>query len=687
MTASGTAAAREQARFEADTQTAAVGFFNRLGVIALICLAPASIIFLSFNQGGYFPNSTGLAAIAFAAGLVLRTTLAEHPFEGYNRPLGILLLALASFAALQLASGLWSHDTARALDEYDRTLLYLLAFSLFGSLPRTPARLRWAIRSLAAGMTVVCLAGLVSRVLPHVWPTAMGFYANRLNYPLTYWNAEGLLAAIATILLVHLASSEDEHPAVRVLGAIFVPATAVTLLLTFSRGALGVGIVGVIAYLVLGRPRAVVGAAVALIAPTAIALRVAYDAELLASNNPTSPGAVAQGHHVAATVGLCMLAAGVLRAVMLLPDRWLISALAGLRGPKLPRGAVALAAGLAVAVGLLALGLSGVVGREYDKFAHGSAANPGLTRNRLTNISGENRAELWRIALHAFRARPLLGYGAGTYEMYYEQHRTTDDAVTDAHNLYVQTLAEFGIVGIILIGVVVLGILVLLARGIRGAGRTTYAVLFAAALTWAIHAGVDWDWEMPAVTLWLFIAAGAALASAERPASMHGAEPRNRTPIAVGWLILAVAPLLIGVSYGRLRASGEELAAGNCVAARQDAFSSISLLADRPEAYEIIGFCDVQHGFPVEGLQAAKKAVHYEPNNWNYEYGLAIALAANGLDPRSAASQALRMNPREPIVQDEVAAFSGTGRSGWEQVAPDLLVRGLQSGALAVSNL
>ena len=80
-----------------------------------------------------------------------RTTLAEHPFEGYNRQLGVLLLALASFALLQLASALWSHDIARALDEYDRTLLYLLALALFGSMPRTRARMRWLIRALAGG--------------------------------------------------------------------------------------------------------------------------------------------------------------------------------------------------------------------------------------------------------------------------------------------------------------------------------------------------------------------------------------------------------------------------------------------------------------------------------------------------------------------------------------------------------
>jgi hypothetical protein len=688
MTASGTATLSDQAQVYAETPTTARRFFERLGLITLIGLAPASVVYLSFHQGGFFPDSTGLAAIGFAAALVLRTTLAEHPFAGYNRQLAVLLLALGFFALWQLASALWSHATARALDEYDRTLLYLLAFALFGSLPHSPARLRWLIRALAAGMTAVCLAGLLSRVLPHLWPTATSFYDSRLNYPLTYWNAEGLLAAVASLLLIHLVCSEDEHPAARVLGAIFVPATAATLLLTFSRGALAVAIVAVVVYLLVGRPRAGIGAAVAIVPTAAIALHGAYAAELLASSTPTSAAAVAQGRHLAETVAWCMLAAGVLRAATLPVDAWLCRRLAGVRLPRVSRRAALLSCGVAAGMALLGLVATGFAAREWNSFAHGAKPDSTLTRNRLSDLSGENRVQLWQIALHAFRQRPVLGYGAGGYELYYAQHRTTTGtSVTDAHSLYAQTLAELGIVGFIPMAIAVLGSIVLLASRSRGPERTPYAALFAAAVAWAIHAGVDWDWEMPAATLWLFIAAGSGLASPRTPAEGQMAQPRNRTPMSVGWLVLAIAPLLIGVSYQRLRVSGEEFSAGNCVSARQSALSSLSLLAARPEPYEILSFCDLQLGFPVEGVQAAQKAVHYDPNNWNYRYGLAIALAENGVDPRSAAGQALRLNPRETIVEQEVAAFSNTGPNGWEQVAPQLLVGGLQSGRLAVSNL
>jgi hypothetical protein len=43
--------------------------------------------------------------------------------------------------------------------------------------------------------------------------------------------------------------------------------------------------------------------------------------------------------------------------------------------------------------------------------------------------------------------------------------------------------------------------------------------------TWAFHAGVDWDWEMPAVTLAALLFAGALLALADRAA--QGAPARR----------------------------------------------------------------------------------------------------------------------------------------------------------------
>ena len=87
------------------------------------------------------------------------------------------------------------------------------------------------------------------------------------------------------------------------------------------------------------------------------------------------------------------------------------------------------------------------------------------------------------------------------------------------------------------------------AARLGGPDRTLYAALFAAGLAWALHAGVDWDWQMPAVTLWVFALGGAALAAPARA-------PRIRfsPPLALPAAIGAALTLGHGVSRSALGA-------------------------------------------------------------------------------------------------------------------------------------
>ena len=63
-----------------------------------------------------------------------------------------------------------------------------------------------------------------------------------------------------------------------------------------------------------------------------------------------------------------------------------------------------------------------------------------------------------------------------------------------------------------------------LARA-RGPDRPVYAAVFAVLLAWAVHAGVDWDWQMPVVTIVFFSLGGFVLA---RSAPDHGAVAPSR---------------------------------------------------------------------------------------------------------------------------------------------------------------
>ena len=77
---------------------------------------------------------------------------------------------------------------------------------------------------------------------------------------------------------------------------------------------------------------------------------------------------------------------------------------------------------------------------------------PGNSYFRLLSIAGSHRYQYWQAAVHAFEAHPWDGIGPGTFQFYWSAHNTLAEFVRNAHSLWIETLAELGIVGLALIG-------------------------------------------------------------------------------------------------------------------------------------------------------------------------------------------------------------------------------------------
>jgi O-antigen ligase len=647
---------------------------SRLAAGGIALLPGALTVYLSFNAGGFFPNTDAFVAILLAGVLIARISLAAEPFAGFSRPLAIAGGAFALYAGWTLLSAAWSDAPGRALVEFDRALLYLLALVLFGSLPRSVDRMRKMLWGLALGIVVVGVAGLTTRVLPNVWPISGTIADNRLSYPLTYWNSLGLLSAIGVILCCHLTSSRSEPRVVRVLGAAAIPVLATTVFFTFSRGAIAAGSLGLVAYIAVARPRALASGLIAGGAPTVVALVAAYRADHLATLNPTTPAAVAQGHDVALVVAICVVAAAALRGLLLALDQRLKLPLPARARRRLGVSAAALSLATVLVLSI-ALDLPGAAGRQYDRFVKtGNVGNAADLRSRLTDPSNNGRLDEWKVALDGFAHAPAAGQGAGTYQTQWTKDRPIVLSVRDAHSLYVEVLDELGVVGLVLLAIALLSILGVLAARARGSDRSSYAALLAAALVWALHAGIDWDWEMPAVTLWLFALGGTALAAAEGGRRLFG-PPRMgvRSVAAVACFGVAIVPGLVMVSESRLDESVTAFERGDCAAAVQAADSARSVLGQRAQPYEIIGYCRLRQGRPREGVLELEQAVERDPRNWEYRYGLAVARGAAGLDPRPDAATALALNPLDPEAKDAVRRFRTSRRVTWKRRARSLL--------------
>lgn len=630
-------------------------------------------IYLGFNAGGFFPGATAAAALAVCLVLVLGVMLVSKPFESFTPALFVPLGLLVGFAAWTLLSATESGATGRALLEFDRALLYVLVFALFGMLVPGKRRLEWGLRGFVVAAVVLCGAGWITRVAADVWPISLDVQPERLSFPLTYWNALGLMASLALVACVHISSGERQSRLTRVLGAAAMPLLASTLLLTFSRASLALSVLGVLVYVVLARPRRLLTTIAATVPAVAIALVATYQADLLSSARFASPEAISQGHRLALVVGLCVVGAAFLRFLALRVDERLDS----WRPPRAEPRAVAglLGGGLVVlvALGLLA-GAPSWIDSQYHRFVNGDVVgHVNDPRARLTSAGNNGRIPQWNVALDAFGEAPLAGKGAGTYELLWARERPYEFTVIDAHSLYVEVMGELGLAGLLLIGGAIVSIFIGLGRRLRGEDRHLYAAVLAISTVWAVHAGIDWDWEMPAVTLWFFALAGLGLARpiVTKPAFAATFEPGRMVRIVAAICIgvLAVTPAAIAVSQSHLDRAVTEFDQGRCDRAIGSALDSLDALKVRPEPYEVIGYCDARVGQDQLALLAMENAVSHDPDSWETHYGLAIVRAAAGLNPMPQLRLARRLNPLEPSVEATIHAMDGKGPEEWKRRA------------------
>jgi O-antigen ligase len=628
---------------------------------ALLCAPALLVVFFSFDSGGFFPDSVALGDIALAAMLVIRLGLAERPLAAFGRRALVPLIGLAGFAGWALLSQFWSHAPGRATIAFDRDLLYALTFALFASVGGTRERLVWAVRLLAFAMAAVAAVSLLSSVAPDILVTTQDSAANgRLAFPLTYWNALGVFCAVAGVLCLHLAAG-DGRRIIRVLAAGTLPVIGAALLLTYSRGGLAVAVIGLVAYAVLGRPRGLLSALIATGPATAIAMKAAYDSTLLSGVDPTSAAAIHQGHHLGVIVGACVVAAVLLRVALLRLDR----VLEGERSPidryrRALRGGALAAVVVAVAVALV-LGVPSAVANRWDQFVN-QAAPPAapLLRNRLSSVSNDGRIQLWTVALDAFRAHPLDGTGADTFEVLYYEHRTIPFVIVNAHSLYIETLGDRGIVGLVLVLLFVLGTLAGVAPVRRGRERALYAALFSAGLAWALHAGVEWDWQMPAASLWFAALGGLALGRTDARRRLSHRAVSIRAFIA-GTAVVAVAvfPALVLASQIRLNEATSAYAAGDCARADKLARSSIDALGTRAPPWQIVALCDVRAGHYRQAATDLRSGLAADPDDWQLQAALAAASAAVGSDARAQVQAALALDPLDPSVAALAHALRG----------------------------
>ena len=460
----------------------------RLQAVVAVVLLLGPGLLACFN-GGYFDGPRLWAAIVAWVLLAVVAVAAPRPLPG-STPGRLALGGLAALTAWTALSLTWTPDPGAAGDDLQRLLLYLPYLAAGIAVLRT----RLAEPLLLAAVTGACAYGLSER-FGLVDLAAVTSAGDRLAYPLSYWNGTGAFAALGLILAAALAGDRERPEALRLAAAATGPLLALTLLLTFSRGAFGALAAGLLVLLALSPSRARIAG---VLVTVGLGGGAAGALAAVAGGLRTEPGtSVAALPVLLAAMAGCALAA---RAVARRPD-----------APVTWLRAAALGATVLVLAGTIAAMVSTerVPGRDVPE------AGP----QRLASVQS-NRYAYWKVAVEAFADHPLNGEGSGGFRTAWLREREFRESVRDAHSLYLETAAELGLAGLLALGLLVAGCALAAARaGPAAAGSV------AALAAFALHAGIDWDWEMPALTLVALALAAALIATQERAAAPDGPAP------------------------------------------------------------------------------------------------------------------------------------------------------------------
>jgi hypothetical protein len=551
---------------------------------------------------------------------------------------------LAACALWALLSTVWSPGATAPVLEAERGLLYVAAAAAAILLLSFREAFSALLGGIVAGAVAVSLYALATRLFPGrvggAYDPSSGY---QLAEPLGYWNALGLLTAIA-ILLAGGFAAHGSRLLTRALAAVSLVVLLPTLYFTFSRGALVALVVGAIVQIAADARRArLLATGLVLGAPALLGVFLASRYHALTTPGDSLTTAQREGRELAAIlVVLAVIAVAAALALHLADRRLHVSDRAG----RLLVGLVAAAALLCAAGVLVAAG--GPVAaaeRAADTFRESPPPAEGDLQRRLLSASGNGRSEYWRVVGVMILEEPLLGGGAGSFEAHWFRERSVAFHARDAHNLYLETLAELGPVGLALL----LGTLALPLLALPSARRFAYAPAAVGAFAaYLVHAGVDWDWEVPAVTVAAIFCAAVLLARS-RPDEPPWLTGRRRALTLALLAPLAVVALVGHVGNRAASASIAATEAGDPARGLAEAKRAITWAPWSEEAWQLKGEAELELGDQNAARRSLERGLRRNPDSWSAWFDLAVA--SRGRERGRALDRATALNPLSPEVE------------------------------------
>jgi hypothetical protein len=637
-------------------------------VVALVFLTSSSI-----DQTVTGPGTWSEIAVTFlGAGACAAAVLVGARGRLWGTPAVALFAAFTAFAGLSI---LWSVQPDWSWFGANQLLSYLSVFAGAVVVGRVvPGRWPALVGGVATAMAVVCGYSLLAKVFPATLASTNQY--GRLQAPFGYWNAVGVSGALGLVPALWAGTRRSGSLLLRGLAVPAMTLMMSALILSYSRSALLVAVLGAAAWTVFVPLRLRSALVLALAGLCALPIVVvALHSHGLSSDGVGLAAQDAAGHSFGPVLlGMVIVAAVAGVAVAAAMDRVTVTETLRRRiGTVLVIG-VALVPFVAVAG--LAASSRGVFGEVSHAWQSLTSSRSVVFNNsaRLTEL-GSSRPVYWHeglsVASHALlKGAGELGYGVA--RLLY----TTDTAKADqAHSYVVQTFADLGLIGLVLTVALLVAWCRAAARPLairapwgslsseQSLERGGMVALAIVVVVFGIHSSLDFTFYFPGVTIPALLCAG-WLAGRGPLAAPVGRRPEGRVSVVqrpgAGALITGLAAVaLIGawLMWQPLRSAQAMADAENHP---ETAFASAQAATDR-DPLSIVPFYLLsvlyQHANQPRTARAQLvQATHLQPENPMPWLWLAQLDIANGRsdDAIGAAGHVMTLN--QPVDATRLAA-------------------------------
>ena len=619
------------------------------------------VLYLAMRGGGYDVLVRDEVGVAVWVAVMVCALIGVPLLGVLTRPAKVAVALLASLTLWIALASLWSESAERSVEELGRVGTYLGVFVLALTMQGRDG-LRRTLFGVGAAIGLVGALAVLSRVHPEWFPAneaaeSGSIDALRLNYPLNYWNGLGTFLAMGIPLLI-VAAIDARDAIVRVAATVAIPLALLALFLTYSRGAWLTALLAV-AILVVAYPRRLKTVPLLLLAGAgSAALIFAANGRNDLKNGLDTPLARTQGDELLViSIVVCLIVAAA--------RIWLDHAERKgfeLEAPRASPRAIAAGlasigvAGLALAI---AVGLPGALSDAWDEFKQPNV--PEVGSQRIGSFGSNGRIEYWGAALDAGSSAPVTGIGPGAWDLWWSREATISGFTRDAHSLYLETFAEIGLIGLLLlVGFVGAVVFAGAARARRAADeeRSMLSGGIGAAVAFAVAMALDWGWEIAAIPVAFLFIAAALLGTeggsgADATETVHRGEP---LPARLGLVITSVAMLIVivtamqgvrGINESKARVDAGELDAALDEIDQAEILQpyAMSPVMQRSLVLQLQGDLDA-------AAAAATEATEMEPTNWRPWFTLARIENERGDLPAAerAYAEAIALNPMSTAV-------------------------------------